>query len=819
MYTWTLWAGLAHATSPWALRDPWAPDPAALAPRVAPPCAASDDETLVVVISGGVSLGSYLGGQVTVLGEYLKALCRAGRPVPQLVVVGASAGAINSVLLSASLGQDGVSPREPTTSLAWRTWIPVGLGNAPGPRQLSAGQGPEDALLDGQAIENTSRWLLRELASAGEPQGWVAPVYVGMQVTRLVPGPDPLAPLVNESFAWELRAEGGFSARSLQRESGPGARSVGLVEPLEVAMASAAFPGALRARPQSCEDYARLGWWQSGCPEGGQLYVDGGLYEGNPLRFADALQRQGVPASPWVADAPRRVYTVVLDPDLSADLLEGRCDRVRRHQPQGGAAELRAFAEMVAGTFRHQAVADYSREAADAWPELSRLCERSSPNGEYLGRFFGFADRSIRMWDYYSGMMDAMDWLDRELSVEGGLWAQPHRDPTGQLWQAEQRRLRADPLLEELIVARERAEELARAAAQAASVGQLAARRLAQERAGWEGLGDAVDQLAWDRGALYEESQVAHLAEEALLAWTTEGAGLPAGVVSEDPDQLVHNLRVLSRLSMHRLIGQSLMASHCLQGRACAEVDPARVAADRYDLGWTLEELDRGIEGQPFLLMDLGGGGHAVRELRPVAHELARRAVSPDVLGEGDQPGTLTLADQLPMSPRLVRGYGPILIAGQRLEGWVGLGMERQDKQLGRELSLRLRHSYGGDRVAPTTGLGLEGSWRLGGGGAELGLPLSLALTAPGPHRNLLGLGSTAHVELGLWGGPVWSPSGAPRARWPLDEAWGLQAGVEAGALVLGLFRLRLTWAPPTDPADLGWWGTAAELRLPERNR
>jgi predicted acylesterase/phospholipase RssA len=819
MYTWTLWAGLAHATSPWDLRDPWAPDPPALAPRVAPTCTASDHETLVVVISGGVSLGSYLGGQVTVLGEYLKALCRAGRPVPQLVVVGASAGAINSVLLSASLGQDGLSPREPSTSLPWRTWIPVGLDEAPGPRQLSPGQGPEDALLQGQAIENTARWLLRELASTGSPQGWVSPVYMGIQVTRLVPGQDPLAPVVNESFAWALRAEGGFSVQGLQRDAGLGASSAGLVQPLEAAMASAAFPGALRARPQSCEDYARLGWWQGACPEGGQLYVDGGLYEGNPLRFADALQQQGVPTSPWVLASQRRVHTVVLDPDLSADLLERRCDQVRRHQPQGGAAELRAFAAMVATTFRHQAVADYSRDAADAWPELSRLCERSSPNGEYLGRFFGFADRSIRIWDYYAGMMDAMDWLDRELSAEEGLWVQPHRDRTGELWQAEQRRLRADPLLEELIVARARAELLARAAAQEASVGQLAAQRLARERAGWEGLAEAVDRLAWERGALYQETQVARLAEEALAAWTTEGTGLPAGVVSEDPDQLVHNLRVLTRLSLHRLIGQSLMATHCMKGRACAEVDPARIAADRYDLGWTLEELDRGIEDEPFLLMDLGGRGHAVQELRPMAHELARRAVSPDVLGEGDQPGTLTLADQLPMRPRLVRGYGPLLIAGQRLEGWVGLGMERQDKQLGRELSLRFRHSGGGDRVALTTGLGLEGGWRLDGGAVDLGLPLSFALTSPGPHRNLLGLGSTAHVELGLWGGPVWSPSGAPRARWPLDEGWGLQAGVEAGTLVLGLFRLRLTWAPPTDPADFGWWSTAAELRLPERNR
>src|SRR3954469_12769020 len=87
----------------------------ASAARSAPPPAS-------ITISGGVSLGSYEAGLVYYVVEAMRLNPAAATP---RIVTGASAGSVNGFMTI--LQSCGAAVPDPTRSLFWNAWIPLGL--------------------------------------------------------------------------------------------------------------------------------------------------------------------------------------------------------------------------------------------------------------------------------------------------------------------------------------------------------------------------------------------------------------------------------------------------------------------------------------------------------------------------------------------------------------------------------------------------------------------------------------------------------------------------------------------------------------------
>ncbi len=381
----------------------------ALAALLAPSAHAAP-APVAVVVSGGISQGAYLAGQMYALTEYLKSAAResgwsAPEDFPPLVVTGASAGSISATLLAAELGARGLDAQPvPEDSLYFRVWVPMGL--TPGEESLDAPASGDSGLLNRVAADRAIA-ALDYLERADPPRPWAGPVRVGMQTTRLVPLPDSVGPTVqvNEAFAFEL--QGDLSSPVALQAPGPwpASRPARLTDLAEIARISSAFPVAFSPVWLPCDRYEALSYWpERPCNSDGKdavLLFDGGVYENNPVDLAWAL----------IDDRSATVPFVYLDPDLRGSPRDPReCSPMTGPQPEAPWDQVLALAGTVGGTFRVQSVAGFAR---DRLGEVSLLpiCQTTAPVSGELGAFFGFFERSVRAWDFYAGMIDARRFL------------------------------------------------------------------------------------------------------------------------------------------------------------------------------------------------------------------------------------------------------------------------------------------------------------------------------------------------------------------------------------------------------------------------
>jgi len=395
-------------------------------PQTAPAGAASAPGPargpVAVVVSGGISQGAYLAGQMYALVEHLKAAGRAEgwqapQDFPSLVVTGASAGSISAVLVAAELGLRGLEPQpSPEDSLFFRAWVPLGV--TPGAESLDAEVDGETGLLN-RVVADRAIGALPALSASPRPaRPWAGPVRLGMQTTRMVPIPDTSGPTiqVNEAFAFEFDAEGGLSAPRVLRSgesgevtSGAGDRA-SLTDAAVIARISSAFPVAFSPIWLPCSDYRELAFWQGRpCTTDGRdavLMFDGGVYENNPVTLAWTLLDRDHDAP---AGAP--VPFLYLDPDLrGSPRTPTECAPLSRPQPDTPWEQAQVLAGTVGGTFRVQSVADFARDHRGE-VALLPVCQTTAPVSGELGAFFGFFERSVRAWDFYAGMVDARRYL------------------------------------------------------------------------------------------------------------------------------------------------------------------------------------------------------------------------------------------------------------------------------------------------------------------------------------------------------------------------------------------------------------------------
>lgn len=398
------------------------------APVVAP-------RPLGVTISGGVSLGTYEAGFMYLTLEQLKA-----QPALELkMVTGASAGSINA-LVSALASCRAPTPN-PFADPGWLAWGDVGY------RELFDKKHRGDALFTRDALERSFE-RVRALSAEGLPES--CDVVLGVVVTRVTPRQVLLqkgltVPRLEEKFLVRIQGRGAGKRPRLSNYVVPDTH---LPQPLlpfieddgtdavagdrnfnqlrALLFASAAFPVAFAPQPiEYCLSKPPKEGEQPGpaniecrVPEYLDLFVDGGVFDNNPLRLAynvseSRLTRDGVGGrakwrelfEPPASETHPDVLHLYLDPDTSA------------YPPEDTASEAAGDKGLIAqffklgGGFVESARAKELSALAEERKELAqrmKLTVSQYPKAsEHLSAFVGFFEKDFRVFDFYLGMYDA----------------------------------------------------------------------------------------------------------------------------------------------------------------------------------------------------------------------------------------------------------------------------------------------------------------------------------------------------------------------------------------------------------------------------
>lgn len=240
---------------------------------------------IALVLGGGVSLGSYIGGAVTeLLHAFRTNAARAdGAPVRVHVITGTSAGAINAALAARTLAVN-------DELLPWieRAWLDI----ASAEHLLNPDRPDRRGWLDDSTIEQMSRALITADPAAEDSFHPVAgdPLEVGVTLANLYgvryDMPYGFLNVPERSFGTHRHADSvTFRFTRATRAGDPDWEAL-----RRAALASSAFPFAFPARSlvRPREDYPgatlppgsdRLTMW----------YVDGGLFDTAPLGLAKRL--------------------------------------------------------------------------------------------------------------------------------------------------------------------------------------------------------------------------------------------------------------------------------------------------------------------------------------------------------------------------------------------------------------------------------------------------------------------------------------------------------------------------------------------------
>ncbi|MCB9764132.1 MAG: patatin-like phospholipase family protein [Alphaproteobacteria bacterium] len=445
-----------------------AADPAPPLVREVDPIGITEPEARIVVVSGGISRGSYQAGQLWVLMEHLKREAAArdpGEAPLELVVVGASAGSINALIAASNLLIEPIWPedRPLEASSFFRSWVPEGFHRSPESLDRWPEEaGPRTAMIHsgflGESVDGNDA-LLRD---PGHHPAWTGPVRLAMTTARRTAdtGPAGVRRDLNESFGFEMlrHADGVVDIVPL-RLTCPGAPDpvvgdrgtlsceveAATARPVRVApggpplrlpyaevgrliAASSAVPLAFPPFVMDCATYLDWSLWpKAGCHASGGdrpvLMVDGGVLDGHPFRVGDRMST--------AHHESRRARFFFLDPDLDGSAPEPPPSRTE------GEATLRFFAEVVP-TARAQSVTQFFQDHPHLYDQSTFLQAHTPPVGSYLGGFLAFYDQSFRVWDFYAGVHDGYaNLVEHVARAEGvdcarydlGRWRGPPGDP------------------------------------------------------------------------------------------------------------------------------------------------------------------------------------------------------------------------------------------------------------------------------------------------------------------------------------------------------------------------------------------------------
>jgi patatin-like phospholipase len=426
-----------------------------------------------LVVSGGVSLGSYQGGFLHYYTEFLKAhgdfvresLRRADPtaaveiPTGVTVAAGASAGSINAFISLLVSCRDAVA--DPRRSLFWNAWIPVGAD-----RLVNLEAMTPNAVLSDEPID-TVIGAMRDLWTRhSELAGWTRSCggILGVSATRMrarsVDFGDGATPSANatpssiqlsrqtEKFVIELRGQPGaapkffaYRPKALKPAEPPPDElypTLGVAQPqdptdlgtiqndvgdvMSMLKASSAYPLAFppqdltltiwRKRPGAPGTTASF----AGASEHSR-FTDGGVFDNTPLGLA-------VKISEWM-DAERRPV-----PEQFMFMSSGAVGWTpppTPPAPQTVAAPVTTpgpartaqpnlvddFGPFV-GDFIGSSEDTELMNTVESHSDISRsLPARQMPvAGEQLNHFFAFFEPDFREFDFFMGMVDAREYVE-----------------------------------------------------------------------------------------------------------------------------------------------------------------------------------------------------------------------------------------------------------------------------------------------------------------------------------------------------------------------------------------------------------------------
>lgn len=388
-----------------------------------------------VTVAGGVSLGVYEAGFMYVFTESMKVL---GTRLP--LFTGASAGSANAII--SAVNSCLPVNADPTEDLGWKVWMGIGYDALFDPARVSS-----VSLFNRDALILATDHV-RERVAEGLPAD--CDVVLGMATTRsksrivtLASGLD--VPSQDEKFVFRIRGQGFGKPPLIENYVDPRSRTEQPLMPMralrhaddmevalrnfdqlvEVVFASMAFPiafapktleycharsvdpnEALVERP-SCET-----------PELRDDFVDGGVYDNNPLRLAHNITRQGMrldeqgqtfwrdPVSPPARNPPfEGMEYLYVDPGTPA---YPTVDEVRTVDDGELIAQVIGLAMSFVETSRSRELYELMRGNAELEGRM-RLSHVHYPTAsEHLYAFMGFIERDFRLFDYYLGMYDGL---------------------------------------------------------------------------------------------------------------------------------------------------------------------------------------------------------------------------------------------------------------------------------------------------------------------------------------------------------------------------------------------------------------------------
>ncbi len=388
---------------------------AGAAPAAQPPAS--------ITISGGVSLGSYEAGLVYYAVETMRLNPSAATP---RIVTGASAGSVNGFMTI--LQACGAAVPDPTASLFWNAWIPLGLSKL----HVKGGQQEPTSAFSRAAFDEPLSMIVRSW-SAGLPTSCDA--VFGLSVTRLIPrmvtteGDRLSLPRVEEHFTVRVQGRGPGKPPRLTNYVDPrwqGEQALlpekdgevifsGLVDAL---FASTAFPGAFPPQPvRHC--IVSGGGARAKCSDDqarADLFVDGGVFDNTPVRLATRVAAAGRRVdgegnARWLDSPDLSVRN--LPPSLVVAYVstEARTFPETTDEPQPDEIHtLLGVTAQVAASFVATARAKNLLYVHDDSPgvfEQLLIPERHLPAASSpLFAFFGFVEAELRRFDFALGMYD-----------------------------------------------------------------------------------------------------------------------------------------------------------------------------------------------------------------------------------------------------------------------------------------------------------------------------------------------------------------------------------------------------------------------------
>lgn len=388
------------------------------------------------VISGGVSLGVYQAGFLYLTTEAMK----RGLSMRLPLVTGASAGSANALITALN---SCLPPNpEPSADLGWQTWMPVGyreLFIEERVTQLSAFS--RSSLGDAMA-KIYARW------KHGLPEDCDFVLGVTTTRVRALPievQPDFSVPRQDEKFRFRIRGRGYGRAPRIENYIEPHKHVAQVIIPFEdddddvpasrrnfgrlrdVLFASGAFPAAFGPQTVvSCLNKPKSGRVTCQGRPRADLYVDGGVFDNNPLRLANGIAQDGLRRTPdgrgrWrdlterYDPQPRQdeLTFVYLDPTTTA------YPGFQTDLPMPTHPTLLNFAQTLTGEWitsaRAKELYEVTQERADLGARM-RLTQSHYPMASnHIYAFLGFFEREFRHFDFHLGMYDAYVALDRPL--------------------------------------------------------------------------------------------------------------------------------------------------------------------------------------------------------------------------------------------------------------------------------------------------------------------------------------------------------------------------------------------------------------------